>query len=282
MYIIFGLYSSITDSIPGLKTFLSITNPHLLWLQFFLSISFDHSVLLDLLLSPEINFSPVLHKYLQLVNSDWKNFKRGTHHTSSIDPIEDLPGNSSAEYMPSYSQRHRTMKHSTVTSSLRDPDIIGDDCLSSPTPKCVKHQPTVGTVLVDYSSSSSEDEETSYPTDRTALPKPGPSLSEYSSNIVMESSTTSPQLIDTSDHFPTAGAPSILDFSLSSEDTMLGKVMGCLIRLRMTLERLKESGLLPEHTASSAVITAIENTEELYEDSAQHVHLPDTLTHGDL
>lgn len=277
MYIIFGLYSSITDSIPGLKTFLSITNPHLLWLQFFLSISFDHSVLLDLLLSPEINFSPVLHKYLQLINSDWKNFEKITHHTSSIDPIEGLPGSSSIAYMPSYSQCHRT---TTVTSSLEDPVIIGDDCLSSPTPKCVKHQPTVGTVLVDYSSSSSEDEETSYPTDRTALPKPGPSLSEYSSNIVMESSTTSPQLIDTSDHFPTARAPSILDSSLSSEDTMLGKVMSCLIRLRMTLERLKESGLLPEHTASSAIITTIENTEELYEDSAQK--LPDTLTHGDL
>lgn len=88
----------------------------------------------------------------------------------------------------------------------------------------------------------------------------------------------SPQLID-SDHFPnnsTDGATSILASSPSSEDKMLGKVMGCLIRLRMTLERLKESGLLPEHTASSAVITAIENTEELYEDSAQH--LPDTLT----
>lgn len=170
------------------------------------------------------------------------------------------------------------MKQSTITRSLGDPDIIRDDCLSSPTPKYMRHQPTVGTVLVDYSSSSSEDEGTrhcSYSTDRTASLKSGPSLLEYSSNIA----TISPQLINTSEHFPnngTGGAPSILDSSLSSVDTMVGKVMGCLIRLRMTLERLKESGLLPEHTASSAVIDAIENTEELYEDSAQYLAMDDT------
>lgn len=261
MYII---YSSITDSIPSLKTFLAIVNPHCLWLHFFLGISFDHSVLLDLLLSPEINFSPVLHKYLQLVSSDWKNFEKITtspHHTSSI---ECLPG--STPYIhsfSSYSQHHRT---TAITSSLGDPAIIRDDCLSSPTPKSVKQQPTVDptvTVLVDYSSSSSEDEETPPCSDRTASLNPSLSL-----DIAMASSMTSPRL---SDHFPnngTVGAPSTL---ASSVDTMLGQVMGCLIRLRMTLERLERSGLLPAHTASSAVITAIETTEKLFEDSAQHL-----------
>ena len=51
----------------------------------------------------------------------------------------------------------------------------------------------------------------------------------------------------------------------SSQESLLGRVMSCLIRLLISLERLGSSGLLPLHSSGSELVAALESVEELYE-----------------
>lgn len=284
-------HSSISDAIPGLKTFLAITNPHSLWLRFFLCINFDHSVLLDLLLSPEIDFTTVLQGYLELAMSDWKNFEKtckdSCQYTSSqhSSPLDHSVLSSTVSVLPSCRQDHRTTDNASIT------DQLSVQLLSPKRPRYRDHQPNTDcttTVLVDYSSSSSSEDgerelsEHVKPCNDQAdkivslSQSPAPSKQRNHSNEVVsrtcESSVSVSTLskpLNTYELVPSNeqdASNSTVEMPPASSE-LLGEVMGCLIRLRMALERLGESGLLPVHATSSKVITAIENAEELYENT---------------
>ena len=308
-------YSSFPlDSVPGLVTFLTITDPHSLWLHFLSNMDFDHSVLLDLIISPETHFTSALHDYLELATRDWKNLVGTCTHRTSCQLVPSCDGaqlkyavSGRREAMPhSCSQEHGSTDDSSTSAHGGDPSMADLSLyhLPPPTPKerwykkstnteCTADPTT--TVLVDYSSSSSSEDEQCQTCDRwpdklsqcpaqinlphkVALAQinlphevasPPCKLHPFSSCSVL----TTDKPVNTSELAPSNVPGSSLRISESpslpsSSGSLLGRLMGCLIRLRMSMERLGGSGLLPPHVISSDLITAIENVEELYE--AQH------------
>jgi hypothetical protein len=100
-------------------------------------------------------------------------------------------------------------------------------------------------------------------------------LGEDSSTLSTSLSVPLPGLMSSIENLIPTTTASLVDYSSSSssgdEDTTAskhkGRVMGCLIRLRMSLERLSGRGLAPPHVSSSAtdLVSAIGRTEELYD-----------------
>ena len=255
--------SSILVSVPGLSTFVAVTNPHSLWLCFLLHVDFDHSVLLDLLLSPETHFTATFHDYLLLVASDWSNFN---WMCRSVDPSR-LGGNSSPQMNWSESSSIDESRDRAKESTSKEEDVSVAKSTQ---------------VLVEYSlSSSSEDEElTSCHVNHTmGTPTPFESEAQPSGKVPQPSQeaflTHSPEpplrpptpavaITSESPQASTSTTATAATPLLPSSDPLLDRVMGCLVRLRLSLERLTESGLMP-WTSCSEVISAIETTEKLYE-----------------
>ena len=323
--------SSITESIPGLRAFLAIANPHSLWQNFLRSVSFDHSVLLDLLLSPETDLLPVLHHYLQLLIADWEHFEEscwgscGTVLSSSeCSSPEDCLMNGSlsvdrAGVLPPSSRDCEPAECFDSAQSEED----NTRSLSPPAPKRVRPEERqlsvtdscVPSALVGYLSSSSEDDdqETGQTSSYSCLPIKAVPQNPSSANprdLAFSRHKTPPPDLQTSPtrlhtyttssatHGPNYCEPNVTDAnqyyreptavishselqslssspdsalpSPSSPDSTLDKIMGCLIRLRMALQRLQGSGLLPPHlppTSLCAVASAIETAEERYEET---------------
>lgn len=270
---------------------MAITNPHYLWLCFLLRVNFDHSFLLDLLLSPEINFNTALHDYLILVASHWKSFKE---MCSSVEPCKLVHSNQPIDWTRTRCV-DETKHEATISLTRKDcrPRRLVKDSESEAHPLSMStsvEKTTTG--LVDYScSSSSEDEDTTaskidhsvarvdkpthFELQVTSSDKTQP-LSKYLGQELPFSSTTSIMVATESQSsnledtctpmtVPESSSPSLSSSSLPP-DSLLGHVIDCIIRLRMCLERLSESGLIQfTHTSCCELVTAVESIEKLYE-----------------
>ena len=165
--------------------------------------------------------------------------------------------------------------------------VCVEDSTSSSGAQCIEEDPTItssssqperasnpptATVLVDYPYSSSDSEEDttvdfSPPSLSPKHNQPTPLESQVlhelntSASITTISVSAYEQQPSTHSLSPPPSSPTL---STHGGPGVLGQVMGCVIRLRLSLERLIEKGLVAQHIASS-LISAIENTEELYE-----------------
>jgi hypothetical protein len=263
---------AILESVPGLNTFAAVANAHSLWLCFLERTGFDHSMLLDLILTPEIDFSSALHGYLTLVCEDWSGFEKAASDSFTQQILLGSP-----------MERGNIGEYSTPSSELEDEEAMEDYPGFEETPAPITLKPSPSSVetlqredepkpittsimtgaLVDYSSSSEEEEAAV-----TASPPPRPykiSLFPFKTPCVYPGDTTIAQtasILPTSE--PISSPPTSLHPS-SSCSPLLEQVMGCLIRLRMSLERLGKSELIPQHIASTQLISTIQTAEELYE-----------------
>ena len=229
-------------------------------------------MLLDLILTPEIDFSSALHGYLTLVCEDWSGFEKAASDSTLLgSPME----------------REDIGDYSTPSSELEDEEAMEDYPGFEETPALIAVKPSPSSVetleredepkqittsimtgaLVDYSSSSEEEEAAvavGPPTPRPYKTPPFP----FKTPRFYPGDTTIAQtasILPTSVSIPSP--PSSLHPS-SSSSSLLEQVMGCLIRLRMSLERLGRLGkseLIPQTIASTQLISTIQTAEELYE-----------------
>ena len=266
---------AILECVPRLETFVAVTNTHSLWLNFLVKTGFDHSMLLDLILTPEIDFSSTLTDFLTLVCDDWSGFVK-TASGSQITLLRGSPMEDSECREDTSSIDEGTMEHSppwsaeeTTTALTHTPSLLATlhkDYLKLNTTVTVKGS------LVDYSSSSEEEEAvthtnpTSSPhktTEHVQLRVPSVHPSNVlTSNVAQDINARCAAL---STDPPSTPLNLSSSSSSSSSSSVLEEMMGCLIRLRLSLERLGESGLVPHYHTS--LVTAISKIEELYEKS---------------
>ena len=256
VYILTLFYSVDTALSAAVQMILPVVNPHTLWLLFLQSISYDHSVLMDLLLSPETKFGRVLHSYLELVIVDWDTFEEICRERAIPDCLPNSPMDSGALYSLT-SDGNGGHTRDTLISGRKGLDH-SKLTLSPPMLKKTKldEQRSID-ALVEYSSSS--DDEDAVNSCELALPcdRPQAGCSSASPSHLMSPSCPMPP----SELTP----PSPPSFPSSPTESLLDKVLGCFIRLRLALERLEEAKLLPEDFSAGDVIRSIGRAEELYE-----------------
>ena len=233
-------------------------------------------MLLDLVLTPEIDFSSALQDYLTLVTDDWSCFEEVATTTETQElllgsPMEASEGeHDSAE--SSDLEDEGTMQEISPSVLKEDPASIPPTLVTALEVERPKPDTTSVTGgLVDYSSSSSEAEEM---TEAVSPPPQSHTTTEHfpfkipQVNPFIPLTSTTPQTSSLPNNETTEPSSSLPPSSSSSPPLpgsgLLGEVMGCLIRLRLSLERLTESELIP-HVTASQLISTILTVEELYE-----------------
>lgn len=274
IYIPSNTFTHSSASLPcihGLKTMLSVVNAHSLWLCFLLNTGVDHSVLLDLLLSPEIEFSLALQDYLTLVASDWENFKKICSNFDQLMHCTATLGHAPGD-CGTVKTRASSRQDSTGLAMLgKDSVLVAKPLQLEQDEERTKKQEPMNS-LVDYSSSSSSEDQTLGNDSK----QDAPDTSSLEAFVTSTSESFNPTGLTSPDPLVSAGLAAddsdqetVSDLSLSvasSElESVLSRVMSCLIQLRISLEKLTSSGLLQPYAAGRQLVTAIESVEELYE-----------------
>ena len=200
------------------------TNPHILFRELVSSLSFDENVLLDWLVSTESNFLTYFEDYMKLVVKQFPFFIQSVNKITSCS--SEKSGNAST---PCFSETHSI---NTRTPCSPETHVDTSDIFVNTKPTC---------------------------------------SSETSIELITLKADISPGLKNLRLNADGISQPLLVDYSSSDCDSddfeeksdIFDKVMSCIIRLHLKLERMKKLELLPLNVA--CLLDILESVEQLYE-----------------